>query len=180
MEEAAINRTLKDGTEVRLRPSRLEDFEKSLRFFQDLSEEDLLYLRLDVTDPEVVRARLKTDPFYNVFRLVVEKDDRIVADATLRWPKAGWTAHVGEARIIIAPDFRRKGLASILYRELFVQAVKLGLEKIEAHMMPQQVSARRCLEKLGFQEEGVLQGFVKDRDGMLQDLVVMSTEVTGF
>ncbi len=179
MEESQVL-TLKDGSQVKLRRLVEKDYDKSFQFFQDLSDEDRLYLRLDVTDPEVVRARMKTNPRENVFRLIVEHEDKIVADATLRWPHAGWMSHIGEVRIIIANDLRRKGLAAILYRKIFIQAVKEGLEKVEGHMTPQQESARKCMEKLGFREQGVLKGFVKDLSGNLQDLVIMSANVGGF
>jgi RimJ/RimL family protein N-acetyltransferase len=174
--------TLTDGTEVQIRglePTE-EDFERYFRFFSELPEEDRLYLQVDVTDPEVVRLRLKTNPLMIVYRVVVLQEDRIVADATLRSPKAGWMSHVGEIRIIIARDFRSKGLASMLYRKLFIQAVRQGLEKIEAHMTPQQGAARKCVERLGFREEGILPGFVMDIHGNLQDLVIMSSQVDSF
>jgi L-amino acid N-acyltransferase YncA len=119
-------------------------------------------------------------PFNNLFRIVAHHEDRIVADASLYWPKHGWLSHVAEARIIIAKDFQRLGLGSILYRKLFIQAVKENLLKIEAYMMPQQTGAKRCVEKLGFKEEGRLPGFVKDIHGNLQDLIIMAANVGGF
>jgi len=180
MEDEGQVRTLADGTEITIQPLKPDEYEKSLQFFKDLPEEDLMYLRVDVRDPEVVRKRLNTNPLENVFRLVVYAEDRIIADATLRWPQAGWMAHVGEIRIIISENFRGKGLATMLYRKLFIHAVRVGLEKIEAHMTPEQLGARKCVEKLGFREEGVLPGFVKDVKGNLRDLVIMSAHVEGF
>lgn len=172
--------TLKDGAELLIRPLKDDELEPYFRFFSELSKEDIAYLQVDVSDPEVVKQRIKTNPQLNVFRVVALDGDRIVADANLRWPQSGWMAHVGDIRVIIAKDFRRRGLASILYRRLFIQAVKEDLEKLEAQMMPQQESARKCVEKLGFREEGVLPKFVQDVDGNLQDLVIMSARVEGF
>ena len=171
---------LKDGLDVEIRPLHEDDYEKSLRFFRDLPEADRTYLRVDVTDPEVVRQRMKGSPLENVFRLIALDGDRIVADGDLRWPDHGWMSHVGEVRVIIAKEYRRRGLASLLYRQLFIQAVKSGMEKLEVLMMPQQISARKCVEKLGFTEEGLLKGFVKDGKGNLQDLLIMSTKVEAF
>jgi RimJ/RimL family protein N-acetyltransferase len=171
---------LKNKSKVTIRPMVEDDFNRTLQFFKELPQKDILYLKVDVTDPEVVRQRLKTNPMENVFRIVALNDDKIVADATLRWPKSGWMSHVGEIRVIIAKPFRRIGLASILYQTLFVQAVKMGLEKLEAEMTPQQLSARKSVEKLGFKQEGTLPKFVKDIDGNLQDLIIMSVNVGGF
>jgi len=178
-EQRQVYHELTNGNKVWIRQLEMDEFDKTFQFFNELPEKDRLYLRVDVSDPEVVRQRLKTNPLINMFRLVAMHEDRLVADATLRWPKHGWTSHVGEVRLIIAKDFRRIGLGTILYRKLFIQAVKEGLLKIEAHMMPQQESARKCVEKLGFREEGKLPGFVMDIDGHLQDLIIMSAQVGG-
>jgi RimJ/RimL family protein N-acetyltransferase len=179
-EQGQDNHELKNGKKVVVRPLREDEFEASFRFFCELPEEDRLYLRIDVTDPEVVRRRMKPSPILNLFRIVALHEDRIVADATLLWPKHGWMSHVGEVRIIIAEDFQRLGLGSILYQKLFIQAVKQELQKIEAHMMPQQTGALKSVMKLGFKEEGRLPGFVKDIHGDLQDLIIMSANVGGF
>ena len=48
--------TLKDGSKLVLRPMVAEDEAALLAFFQGLSEGERLYLRDDVTDPEVVRG----------------------------------------------------------------------------------------------------------------------------
>lgn len=171
---------LKDGKEVRIRPIRQDEFERSFEFFSKLPEEDRAYLRVDVSDPDVVKKRLTQNPLENGFRLVALFEDRIVADATLSWPKYGWMAHVGEIRTIISKEFRRLGLASFLYRKLFVQAVKNNLEKIEVQMMPEQLAARKVVEKLGFKEEGVLTGFVKDTQGNLRDLIIISVNIATY
>ncbi len=177
MNEEGQVHTLNDGAEVLIRPMTSDDCDRSISFFQELPKEEVLYLRVDVTDPDVVRHRLDTNPLENVFRVVALHEGRIVADATLRWPSHGWMSHVGEIRVIIAKELRRRGLSSFLYRQLFVQAVREGLEKIEAYMIPQQESAIRCVDKLGFKKEGVLPNFVKDISGGLQDLIIMSTYI---
>lgn len=171
---------LKDGTEVTIRPLTPDDYEASLLFFRMLPEEDKIYLRLDVDDPDVVKLRLQGDELEHAFRIAALEGDRIVADGVIQWPRFGWMSHVGEIRTIVAKDFRRRGLAAILFRELFIHGVREGLEKIEARMMPDQVSARRCVERLGFKEEGLLPGFALDVNDKVHDLVIMSTDVEGF
>jgi RimJ/RimL family protein N-acetyltransferase len=180
MQESRQKRILNDGSEVEIRPLTEEDFDRSVHFFKELPEQDRLNLRVDVSDPEVIRQRLKCDDYQNVFRIVALHEDRIVGDGVLQWPKYGWTSHVGEIRAITSSDFRRKGLATILFRELFLHGVREGLEKIEAKMLVDQTSARACVEKLGFTEEGILPGFAMDAGGKIHDMVIMSTHVTGF
>ena len=54
------------------------------------------------------------------------------------------------------------------------------LEKVEARLLNNQTSARACVEKLGFTEEGILPGFAMDLSGKIHDLVILSTNVGGF
>jgi L-amino acid N-acyltransferase YncA len=177
MSEQGQKHKLKNGTEVLIRPSTTDDFEKSLAFFQELPETERLYLRVDVTNPEVVRERLNPPALEHAHRIVALEGDRIVADATLLWPQFGWMSHIGELRVIVNKEFRKHGLATVLFRQLFIFAVKQGLEKLQVKMMPQQEAARSCVERLGFTEEGVLPGFVLDIHGKRQDLVLMSINI---
>ncbi|MEW6365914.1 MAG: GNAT family protein [Acidobacteriota bacterium] len=167
---------LKDGTSVLIRPIDEKDVDKSFEFFQRLAEEDRKFLRVDVTQREAVARRMRPDSSdeETCFRLIAEKDDRIIADATLWRPTHGWTSHTAALRYIIASDFRRKGLASALVRELFVAAVRQGVEKVEAEIMEDNVAAIKSVEKLGFSREGVLKDFVCDYRGNMHNLVIMS------
>ncbi|MBU0754738.1 MAG: GNAT family N-acetyltransferase [Planctomycetes bacterium] len=180
MQEKGQIRILNDGSEVEIRPLSMDDLDASIQFFKDLPEEDHLFLRVDVTDPETVKRRLACEENENVFRLAAFFKHRIVGDGVLQWPKSGWTSHVGEIRAITSSDFRRKGLATILFRELFLYGVREGLEKIEARMLNTQTSARACVEKLGFTEEGILPDFAMDLSGKVHDLVILSTQVGPF
>ncbi len=50
---------LKDGRTVHIRPLLATDTDASLAFFGGLPPEERRYLRRDVTDPEVVLARIR-------------------------------------------------------------------------------------------------------------------------
>jgi len=167
---------LKDGTSVTIRPMVEQDLEKTFDFFSKLSEDDKLFLKCDINDKEAVARRIKPDSYdtEHCFRLLAEKDDEIVADATICKPKHGWTTHTSTLRYIVADDYRSKGLANIIVRELFVEAIKEGTEKIEAEVMEDNIAGIKCVEKLGFIKEGVLKDFVTDVKGNKHNLVVMS------
>lgn len=167
---------LKDGTSVIIRPMDEQDLEKTFSFLNKLSEDDKLFLKCDVADKDAVARRIKPDSYdtEHCFRLVAEKDNEIIADATICRPKHGWTSHTSTLRYIVAEDYRSKGLANIIVRELFVEAVKEGTEKIEAEVMEDNIAGIKCVEKLGFIKEGVLKDFVTDVRGKKHNLVVMS------
>ncbi|MFH2001983.1 MAG: GNAT family protein [Planctomycetota bacterium] len=180
MENQGQTHRLNDGTEVLIRPLREDDFESSMQFFKELPEENRNTLRVDVTDPDVLKKRLRCEGILNTFRVGAFVQGRMVGDGLLEWPKFGWMSHVGEIRFIVAKDFRRRGLASLLFRQLFFHGVREGLEKVETRFIQDQTAARKVAEKMGFTEEGILPGFALDLRGKIHDLVIMSTHVEGF
>ena len=103
--------TLKDQTQVLVRPMRSDDLERSLAFFRALPEEDRLPLRRDVTTPEVAQERMREIEEGSARRLVALVGDEIVADGTLDLAHYGWERHVGEMRLIVAVPISAKGSA---------------------------------------------------------------------
>ena len=115
--------TLRDGTELTLRPLRKEDQQALHEYFLRMPPEDRMGLKDDVTDPETI-ANWIFDLDYDVVLPVLALDDgRIVANATIHFNQIGWTKHQGEIRITSDPDYRRKGLAARLIQELIEIAV---------------------------------------------------------
>jgi len=169
--------TLKDGTEVLIRPMREDDVERSFVFFKALPEQDRAYLRSDVTKPEVVRQRILAMTSGRVKRLVAVVNDRIVADGALELAGHGWEEHVAELRLIVGREYQRKGLGMLMARALYFLAASEKVEEIVVRMMRPQVAARGIFRKLGFHEEVLLPEYVRDRGGKKQDLVLMRCDL---
>lgn len=164
-------------TKVLIRPIEASDRNSLLKFFRSLPEKDRLYLRDDVTKEETIDKWVKHINYERVFPLLAFHEKSIVADATLHRNEYSWTRHVGEIRIVVAEGFRRKGLGFILLRELFYVAVKMGLHKMVAEAVEDDLSAVRMLEKLGFQKEAVLKNHVMDPRAIKHNLLIMSNDV---
>ena len=165
--------TLKDGTQLTLRPLRKEDQQALHEYFLRMPPEDRMGLKDDVTDPEVIKHWIY-DLDYDVVLPVLALDNvRIVANATLHFNQIGWTKHQGEIRITSDPDYRQKGLAARLIQELIEIAAYFGLEQLTAEIAPTSVEARTIFRKLGFNEIASLQGFVKDFEENQADLTIM-------
>ncbi len=164
----------KDGRAIVVRPSAAEDINPLLEFFSRLPEDDRLHLRVDVTQREVMRRRMLPRPHWEVVRLIGEFGDRVVAESSIAHRTYGFESHVGEVRVLVAPDFRGTGLATYLGRQLFAHAMLMDLQKVQACMMADDELAQRFAERLGFEPEGVLNSFVKDVQGNNHDLMVMS------
>jgi len=163
-----------NGKVVAVRPLTRDDLFMLCEFFGGLPAQDRLHLRVDVTDRDIVERRLDPPPHWNVLRLIALHGDRIVAEASIEHRSFGFSAHVGEIRVIVAPDFRRTGLAGYLCRQLLAHGIAENLEKIEARLMEDQPAVIRFFEKLGFQRDGILKDFVKDIEGHNHDLLIMS------
>jgi ribosomal protein S18 acetylase RimI-like enzyme len=164
---------LKDGREVLIREMREEDHDRSLGFFQELPDEVRNYLRGDVKRPGFIEDRLRDMKLGRVRRIVALAGDRIVGDGALELAGHGWEKHVGELRLIIAKDYQRQGLGTMMARELYGIANEENMEEIVVSMMRDQEVVRNLFKRFGFHDEVLLPGFVKDVDGKKHDLSLM-------
>jgi L-amino acid N-acyltransferase YncA len=172
------NVTLRDGTAVVIKPLDVEEASAVLKFYRSLPEEDRLFLRDDVTKPEWLRRFVARIESGEVVSLVAEAQGKIVGEATLYRALHGWTVHVAELRVAVAPAMRRSGLGTTLARELVRLATRMGVEKMVIQVVENQVGARKMFRKLGFRQEAVLRGHVKDIHGMKRDLIVGSNDIS--
>ena len=77
-----------------------------------------------------------------------------------------------------SPALRGKGLGRVLIQECFAQALELGLAKLCVQMTVDQRAAIAGFEGIGFRAEALFRNHVKDRDGKLHDLAVLSHDVS--
>lgn len=165
--------TLKDGKKVVIRNLVLKDLDKLMALYRSLPPEDRKYLRVDVTNREIVTQRIKLADSEYIHRIVALYKDRIVADGALELSGEEWRKHQGEIRVIVARPFRRLGLGMVMMKELYFLAAEKGVETVVAKMMRPQKAAQIICRKLGFHEEALLPDYVKDLSGKTQDLLIM-------
>ena len=145
-----------------------------LRFFESLPEGDRTFIKEDVTDRETVQAWTAGDPGVRRW-LSVDGEDVCGYVALYRLP--GWSDHVGEVRIVVAPDRRGHGLGRELARHALVQAVEAGLGKLVVEVVAEQGAALALFTVLGFSGEALLRDHIRDRSGQLRDLMVLAHHV---
>jgi RimJ/RimL family protein N-acetyltransferase len=173
MEKVEKTVRLKTGKKVLIRHMDKDDVQASFDFFQRLPPDDRKYLRVDVTDWEWVDRRVRFSDDGRVERLVVLDGDDIVGDGALELEGHGWGEKIAEIRLIIAREFQRTGLGTVLARELHMLAAQHKVERIVARLMEPQVGAHRILHHLGFHDEFTLPKMVRDRAGQWQDMIIM-------
>ena len=116
--------------------------------------------------------------FDTLFPIVAIDDGKICGHAWLIRTHHGWTRHVGQTRLVVAPDHQRKGLGSILLREILVVAVDAGLEMMTARVMEDQEGVLKMFERMGFRREGTFHGYVKDIHGRRKNMVVLGDDIS--
>ena len=166
--------TLRDGTTVLLREPTMEDYDVSIRFFRNLSRGDRRYLRVDVTKDEIVKRRIEQAVSGDVYRLWAFDGDEVAGDGAVEFADEQWLEHMGELRVIVGGKYQRRGLGTLLIRELFDACERRELEKVVIKTLEPQRPIRAACEKLGFRIDSVTPDYAKDRDGKLHSLVIMS------
>jgi RimJ/RimL family protein N-acetyltransferase len=167
---------LKDGTPITLRPIEEGDFQGLVSFFQSLPEEDRLYLKEDVADTKVIRKWVDhIDPLH-IRALLALHGDRIIGDATLHVGRRGWSRHLGEIRCVVAREYQRKGLGSVMAYHLLQEAKHRRLKVIKTELMSNQIGAIKAFSRIGFERSALLRGHAVDLTGKQRDLVIMSSD----
>ncbi len=150
-----------------------------LRFFGSLPAADRTFIKEDVTDPGTVRAMASAGMSGDDRgrRWVTLDADGAVTGYLAVQPLAGWSDHVGEVRLVVAPAQRGSGLGRELARHALVQGVEAGLTKLVVEVVADQGPALALFTALGFTGEALLQDQIRDRDGRLRDLMVLAHHV---
>ena len=170
---------LPGGEEVEIRMMTGEDRHAVLAFARDLPEEDLLFLRVDLTQEPVVDEWLSNLRSGHSTSLVAYDANGLIGYATVHRDPAPWTRRVGEIRVNVSPAYRARGLGRSLTAQIFDVARELGLKKLTANMTTDQRGAQAAFRRLGFVPEAVLADYVEDREGRLHDLVIMCYDIDG-
>ncbi len=168
---------LREGGEIIVRPLIASDLPKLLEFFKQLSADDRRFLRDDVLNEAVVARWCQKLDYQSVLPLVAVLNDRIVGDVSLHRRRDGWKRHIGQVRVTVDPEFRRRGIASLLLQELKDIGLDIGLDKLSAEIIPEQTGAIETFEGMGFVEVATLPEYGLDLRGASHDLVMLVYEL---
>ena len=171
--------TLGDGRVVGLRAMGLADRDKIIAFARLLPQDDLLFLRTDITESSNIDDWMRHIKEGATVTILAEIDEKLAGYASVHTDQARWTRTIGEIRMQVGRQFRGLGLGRVLAAEIFAIGKERGLRKMAAMMTPDQAGARAAFEKLGFQIEALLQSWVVDRNGRPRDLIIMSQMLDG-
>ncbi len=126
----------------------------------------------NVRDREMVAGWVDHLDYKKILPLVAVVNGRIVGDATLRF-HVGPERHIGDVRIFIAKEFRRRGLGSALLRGLIDLGRKCGLRQLVAEVLASQDKTINAFEQLGFELRATFPDYFMNPDGETHDVKVL-------
>lgn len=159
-------------TDVRLRLMGESDVDAVVEFARTLPAEDLMYLRVNITDAPVVQHWVEGIKQGRTVTVLALQNDQVVGEGTLLHNATSWTRHLGELRIQVSPRVRRQGLARLLANEIEAIARDFKLQLLTARMTLDQSEAQSVFSRLGFQREAVLWDYAMTPDGKTRNVLV--------
>ncbi len=99
-------------------------------------------------------------------------DDDLVGLVTVA-PESGWSDHVADFRLVVAPEARGQGVGRALVEAGIALGSDLGLRKLTVEVMADRDGPIEMFESFGFEREAVLRSQVHDGAGGLHDLAVL-------
>jgi ribosomal protein S18 acetylase RimI-like enzyme len=136
---------------------------------------DRSFIKEDVTDPELPLAWIADG---ETPRAVATDGEAIVGLVSVI-QGVGWSSHVGDLRLVVHPDYRRRGLGTQLARWGLLEAVRTGLKKLVVEVVAEQEAAAAMFQGMGFEAEALLKDQIRDREGNLRDVLVLAHQVQG-
>ena len=109
---------------------------------------------------------------------VAEEDDRVVARLSLSRDPHPASRHVADLGLMVAGEFRRRGIGTMLLREAVEWAKASGVRKLELHVFPWNEPALALYESFGFEREGYRRDHYARGDEYV-DAVLMAYQLAG-
>jgi RimJ/RimL family protein N-acetyltransferase len=166
--------TLKDGAYILLRPMVPEDKQRLIEYYSPVSDEDLRYFRdHEVKDPQFIQEWCDNLNYGKVLPILALAKDRVVGSASLHFFD-GPKRHVGEMRLFLSKDYRKRGLGMKMIRALIDLARKNGLSILYCEVIADMSKVVKAFEQLGFKSQATLDDFFMFPDGDMCDVVIMT------
>lgn len=169
---------LTDGFALTLTPMVPSDCQFLQRFLEAVPQPEQRFFREDASVAERVERWCTELDYRNVIPLLAWHGDQIVGDATLEQEPGLWTAHVAKVRLMVHPDFRRRGLGRRLLDELIELGRELGLHKLVYECAAEQRELTEHLMRSKFIPAARLADFIRDRNGRLHDMVILVRDLS--
>lgn len=165
---------LLDNTHITVRPIESNDIEALYIFFSKLPKTDLLIYKDNFTSIEGINEWFSSRIYSKSFQLVALSKGEIVANGSIH-PEGLFWSHAAELKLIVAPDYRWKGLGSKLFNILLYEVIKNRFEKIIFRYVSNNISFMKILNQYGFKPDTKLSCYINDEStNCTKDLIIAS------
>lgn len=156
-----------------VRPFEPADAEAVVRLRNELPEADQNFLKA----PSYDEGAAQHQPVRRSGKFVACEDDGRILGEVAVLGGVGWSSHVGELELIVAPEHRGRGVGTALAERALIEAVQLGLTHVFVEVAAEQTGLIAMFQRLGFEPEALLRDFILDRRGDSHDLIVLTHRV---
>jgi len=163
------------GHTIELRPLRVDDRAEAEAFVERFPPGEKAFFDRSLTSQVAVAGWTRPTP---VKRIGAFDDGRLLALLSIA-PGTGWVSHVGEMRLVVAPEARGRGVARMLLERSTALAGEAGLAKLTIEVAAVHDRLIAMFTKFGFVQEAVLRNQVRDNDGSSADLLILSKFLDG-
>jgi hypothetical protein len=178
MLEKEIQVTLSDGSDVLIRPVRVEDVDKMVDFLRSFKSMDLHYLHFDKAEKSVIARQLtKPEPMI-IDRVVAERKGTIIAEATLEYLRHGWLRRSGEVSLMVNHDYKDSEVAELVAKEIFFLAARKGFDRLLTRCVETQTEIIAIFKRLHFAAEATLTRHAVDDEGIRRDVVLLTLDIS--
>lgn len=164
---------LRDGKRLLVRPFRASDVTGLWEFFQRLPADVRRLAWDDIGNRAVIEDWGRNIDYGKVLPLLAFDGGRVVADATLHRRRGGPLRLVGRLKWLIEPEFRDRGLGTLLVNRFIGIARREGLRQLTCMLVDDiESDAIETLASLGFAKY-VIPRYGTDPDGNPRDMTKM-------
>jgi GNAT superfamily N-acetyltransferase len=156
---------------VLIRNLQATDEDELRAFFEQIPEDDRTFFKEDLEEPGVLRRWIDNE---RGVRLVACDDDGWLSAIAAVWPGVGRSRHVGDLRLVVAMEHRRRGLGRDMARHALIEALRRGMWKLSVEVVSVQQGTIDMFLSLGFAPEAMLRDQLRGADGEAQDVVILS------
>ena len=147
------------------------------RFFEIATNPNFIYLDIKVKSLDDEIKWLKANPQKRkaniAWNYTILSGGKVVGAIGLRINQI--RKHIGEIGYFVDEKYWGQGIATKAVKLIEKEGFrKIGLSRIEILMRPENKASEKVAKKSGYQKEGLLRKYIKDRRGVLRDFWLYS------
>jgi RimJ/RimL family protein N-acetyltransferase len=158
------------GQAIELRPLRVDDRAEAEAFVARFPAGEKAFFDRSLISQVAIAGWTRQTPGR---RLGAFQNGRLVALLSII-PGTGWVSHVGEMRLVVAPEARGKGVAGLMLERSNDLAHDLELSKLTIEVAAVHERLIAMFTRAGFVQEALLKDHVRETAGTSADLLILS------